>query len=268
MLLTQLGIERLWGGGPEGGWPFMRYWVRPATMWLAPGSCGYGLDRVPESGGFVLAANHLSAIDPPLVGIFSRRAIWYMMKAELAELPLVGEALTWSGAFPIRRGESDREGVRRARQLVRNGHAVGIFAEGTRQRFGHPGPVKPGAAMIAMQEEVPIVPVGLDSFGWSLTNRRACCVVFGAPLRFEGVRRNGRGYKLASEHLGEELVRLWRLAATAAAAGFPETLADGSHRSGPVLPGGGTVAPDGIPNVSALVSTGRPGGRGGRRPGR
>ena len=111
MLLTRLGIERLWGGGPEGSWAFMRYWVRPATMWLAPGSCGYGLDRVPAAGGAVLAATHLSAIDPPLIGSFSRRAIWYMMKLELAEIPVLGEAPDVVGRIP---DPARRERPRRA----------------------------------------------------------------------------------------------------------------------------------------------------------
>ena len=100
MLLTRLGIERLWGGGPEGGWAFMRYWVGPATMWLAPCSFGYGLERVPESGGAVLAINHLSAIDPPLVGFYSRRAIWYMMKSELDGDPAHRRSLHVGGWVP------------------------------------------------------------------------------------------------------------------------------------------------------------------------
>ena len=83
--------------------------------------------------------NHLAAVDPPLVGSYSTRAVWYMMKSELLEIPVVGEALTWSGAFPIRRGESDREGSSEGAGVVREGHIVGVFAEGTRQRFGYPG---------------------------------------------------------------------------------------------------------------------------------
>jgi 1-acyl-sn-glycerol-3-phosphate acyltransferase len=230
----------------------MRYWVGPATLRLAPGSCGYGADRVPASGGAVLAANHLSALDPPLVGTFSRRAIWYMMKFELAEIPLVGEVLTWTGAFPIRRGESDREGLRRARELVSRGHVIGIFPEGTRQRFGYPGPVQPGAVMISMYEHVPVVPCGVESFGWSPRNRRACCVVFGEPMLFEGVPAGGRGYKEAARLLQAELERLWRLAAEAVAAGFPSELRDGTPRSEPVAPGHGLRVEGGVRNVSAL----------------
>jgi 1-acyl-sn-glycerol-3-phosphate acyltransferase len=253
VVLTRLGIERLWGGGPEGGWAFMRYWVRPVTLWLAPGSFAYGLDRIPEAGGAVLAANHLSAIDPPLIGVFSRRAIWYMMKAELAEIPFIGEALTWSGAFPVRRGESDRESIRRARELVRDGHLVGIFAEGSRQRLGHPGPVQPGAVMIAMHEEVPLIPCGVESFGWTRKHRRPCCVVFGQAMRFVGLPRKGRGYRLAAGLLQAELERLWRQAAEAVAAGFPLALPDGTPRGEAIPPGGGALTDGRIRNVGALA---------------
>jgi 1-acyl-sn-glycerol-3-phosphate acyltransferase len=237
VLLTRLGIERLWGGGPEGGWAFMRYWVRPATLWLAPGSFGYGLERMPTSGGVVLAVNHLSAIDPPLVGCFSRRAMWYMMKSELTEIPFVGEALTWAGGFPIRRGESDREGLRRARELVRDGHLVSMFPEGTRQRLGYPGEFQPGAAMIALHEQVPVLPCGVESFGWSINNRRPCCVVFGEPLSLEGIPANGHGFRQGTEVIHREVLRLWRMAAEAVAAGFPPALPDGAPRAEAIPPG-------------------------------
>jgi 1-acyl-sn-glycerol-3-phosphate acyltransferase len=147
VLLTRLGVPWLWGADVEKGWVFMRFNVVPiTTRWLAPDSYCYGLDRLPKTGGAVFAMNHLSAIDPPLVGSFSNRAIWYMTKSELLEIPIVGEALTWAGGFPIRRGESDREGLRKARELVREGHVVGVFVEGTRQRFGYPGEVHPRRA--------------------------------------------------------------------------------------------------------------------------
>ena len=161
---TRLGVPWLWGGDVEKAWVFMRFNVVPITaMVMAPGSYAYGTDRIPLEGGAVLAVNHLAAIDPPLVGSYSTRAVWYMMKSELLEIPVAGEALTWTGAFPIRRGESDRDGMRKAFELVREGHVVGIFAEGTRQRFGYPGPVHAGAATIAMKEDVPVIPCGVES---------------------------------------------------------------------------------------------------------
>jgi len=212
----------------------MRFNVVPATTRVfARGSYGYGLDRIPAQGGAVVAVNHLSAVDPPLVGSFSNRAIWYMMKSELVDIPVVGEAFTWAGGFPIRRGESDRDGLRKARELVREGHLVGIFVEGTRQRFGYPGPIHSGALTIALRERVPVIPVGVESFGWSRTNRRACCVVWGEPITFDrGTGGNGSraAFAAAKETVRLEILRLWRQAAEAAGSGFPARLADGTPR--------------------------------------
>jgi 1-acyl-sn-glycerol-3-phosphate acyltransferase len=233
VLLTRLGVPKLWGENHEAVWPVLRRFVSPIVVALAP-SYGYGLERVPAEGGAVVAANHLSAIDPPLVGAFSPRPVIFMTKAELLAIPVIGELLGWAGAFPVRRGEGDRESVRRARALARDGHLVGVFVEGTRQRFGHPGRLHPGAVMIAIQEGVPVVPCGLYSFGWGLRNRRPCAIVWGGPLELSGYPRSGRGYREAARVVGEEITRLARLAAEAVAAGFPPVLPDGSTRSGPV----------------------------------
>jgi 1-acyl-sn-glycerol-3-phosphate acyltransferase len=216
----------------EKGWVFMRFNAVPITTGLmAPGSYAYGRRRLPCVGGAVMAINHLSAIDPALVGSFSNRAVWYMMKSELLEIPVVGEALTWAGAFPIRRGGSDREGLRKARELVREGHVVGVFVEGTRQRLGYPAArVHAGAATIAIKEQVPVIPCAVESFRWSIRNRRACCVVYGEPISFQGIDSNGRAYKRAAEQIRLEILRLWRQAADAVAAGFPLELPDGTRR--------------------------------------
>jgi 1-acyl-sn-glycerol-3-phosphate acyltransferase len=230
VFLTRLGIPKLWREDPEVLWPYARLFVSPTTLWLAP-SYGYGLERVPPEGGGVVAVNHLSAIDPPLIGSLSPRTIFYMAKVELLSMPLVGDILMWTGAFPVRRGEGDRESLRQAREIARDGHMVGVFVEGTRQRFGYPGEVLPGAMMIALQEQVPIVPCGVYSFGWSPTNRMPCAVVWGDPIDVSGLPRSGRGYKQAAGIVGAEISRLWRLAGEAIAAGFPDELADGSGRT-------------------------------------
>jgi 1-acyl-sn-glycerol-3-phosphate acyltransferase len=229
VFLTRGVIPKLWGEDPERLWPFARYLVAPTTLWLAP-SYGYGLERVPATGGGVVAANHLSAIDPPLLGALSPRAIYYMAKKELLDMPLVGDVLMWTGAFPVRRGLGDRDSLRQAREIARDGHFVGIFVEGTRQRFGYPGEVLPGAMMIALQEGVPIVPAGIYSFGWTRKNRMPCAVVWGDPIDLAALPRTGRGYKQAAEIVGKEILRLWRHAAEAVAAGFPLQLPDGAHR--------------------------------------
>jgi 1-acyl-sn-glycerol-3-phosphate acyltransferase len=236
VFLRRLGISKLWREDPETLWPYARRLATPVTFWLAPGSYGYGLERVPASGGGVVAANHLSAIDPPLLGSLCPRTIYYMAKKELLDMPLVGDVLMWTGAFPVRRGEGDRESLRQAREIAREGHMVGVFVEGTRQRFGYPGEVLPGATMIALQEGVPIVPCGIYSFGWTKKNRMPCALVWGDPMDLDGLPRSGRGYKQAADIVGKELLRLWRQAGEAAAAGFPEELPDGARRSGRFYP--------------------------------
>jgi len=228
-------IPKLWGDDPECMWTALRWGVSPALFYLAPGSAGYGLDRVPPEGGAVLAANHLAAIDHPLIGIFSPRTIFFMAKAELVGMPVVGELLTWTGVFPVRRGEADREALREARRLARDGHVVGVHVEGTRQRLGYPGEVKIGGVMIAMQEGVPIIPCAVETFRWGLKNARTCAVVYGRPIILDGLRRNKAGYAEAIEIVGAEITRLWRLAAEAVANGMPRELSDGARRFKPYL---------------------------------
>ena len=232
--LTTLGIPKLWDEDPEAFWRFARHVVPPALRVLAP-TAAYGGERVPREGGGVVAANHFSGIDHPLIGSFCPRSIYFLAKAELFAIPLLGEVLAWLGVLPIRRGEGDREALRRARELVREGKLVGVHLEGTRQRFGHPGPVQTGGLMIAMQEGAPVIPCGVDTFGWSPSNRRLCAVVWGEPLDVSDLPRNRAGYATAAERVRTEMVRLWRLAAEACAAGLPPELPDGTRRHGPYV---------------------------------
>ena len=218
-------------GSVEAGWWFGRRIAPRVAVTLAP-AAGYGVDRVPLEGGGVVAANHFSAIDHPLIGAFSPRPLYFLAKAELFEIPVLAQVLSWLGVFAVRRGEGDREAVRHARELVREGNLVCVHVEGTRQRFGHPGPLHPGALMIAMQEGVPVIPCAVDTFGWRPWNRRTCSVVWGEPLSVDDLPRNRKGYAEAGDRVGEEIVRLWRLAVAASAAGLPEELPDGARRSG------------------------------------
>jgi 1-acyl-sn-glycerol-3-phosphate acyltransferase len=228
-MLLELGAYRLFRKDPLVCWTFMRVWLPALLRVLAP-SAGYGVSRMPATGGAVLVANHLSALDPPAIGVYSTRAIRYMTKAELLRVPIAGEFMRMAGTFAVRRGEGDRDSLRVARWLVREGHVLGMFMEGTRQKLGYPGPAHSGAAMVAMQEGVPIVPVGIDAFGWSLRNPRPFAVAIGEPMILSGFPRNGRGYKEATGIIEAELVRLWRLAAQAVADGFPDRLRDGTER--------------------------------------
>jgi 1-acyl-sn-glycerol-3-phosphate acyltransferase len=170
----------------------------------------YGRERVPMDGGLVVASNHLSWIDPPVLGAAIPRTLYFMAKVEAHRVPGLGQLMRSFGAFSVRRGESDREAVRTMRQLVRDGHALGLFAEGTRQRSGVPGPVQPGAAMVAINEEVPVICSAIyGSFEWRLGNFSPVSLAWGTPMSFDGLPRGGKGYKEASAEIEREIRKLW-----------------------------------------------------------
>jgi len=170
----------------------------------------YGRERMPMEGGLVVAANHFSWIDPPVLGAATPRTLYYMAKVEAHRVPGLGHLMRSFGAFSVRRGESDRDAVRTMRQLVRDGHALGLFVEGTRQRSGVPGPVQPGAAMVAINEGAPVICAAIyGSFEWRLGNFSPVSVAWGRPMSFDGLPRGGKGYKEASAEIEHELRRLW-----------------------------------------------------------
>jgi 1-acyl-sn-glycerol-3-phosphate acyltransferase len=182
----------------------------------------YGKERVPLEGGLVMAVNHFSWIDPPVFGHASPRTIYFLAKIEAHRVPGLGQLIRLFGTISVRRGESDREAVRLMRQAVRDGHALGLFAEGTRQRGGVPGKVQPGAAMVALQEDVPVVPAAIHgTHEWRVGNWKPVSVVWGEPMRFAGLPKSGKGYREASAEIEREVYRLWRWLVEVHEAGRP-----------------------------------------------
>ena len=170
----------------------------------------YGAERMPRSGGAVLAINHFSWIDIPCIGYVSPRNLYFLAKVEAHRVPGLGQVIRGFGTLAVRRGESDREAVRRMREVVRDGNVLGVFVEGTRQRSGVPGHVQPGAAMVALQEDVPVICAAIHgSQHWRLGNFAPVSIAWGEPMRFEGLPRGGKGYRAASEEIEQELHRLW-----------------------------------------------------------
>jgi 1-acyl-sn-glycerol-3-phosphate acyltransferase len=193
----------------DAAWAVGRVTIQPAVF-VAARLRVYGAERVPLTGGLVLACNHFSWIDPPALGAACPRKVYFMAKVEAHRVPGLGQLMRTFGAFAVRRGESDRDAVRTMREIVRDGNALGMFVEGTRQRAGVPGTVLPGAAMVAINEEVPVVPVAIHgSQTWRLGNFHPVTVAWGRPLTFDGLPRGGRGYKEASSAIEREIRKLW-----------------------------------------------------------
>ena len=190
-------------------WPFGRHTLGA----LAAGAARLQVhhkDRIPRTGGFVIALNHMSWIDVPLFAYANPRNTYYVAKVEAHRIPGLGQFIRAFGSFAIRRGESDREAVRRMREVVREGGCLGVFVEGTRQKSGVPGEVQPGAAMVALQEDVPVVCGAISgSLEWKLTNLHPTTIVWGKPMHFVGLPKGAKGYREASEEIGAEIRRLW-----------------------------------------------------------
>jgi 1-acyl-sn-glycerol-3-phosphate acyltransferase len=207
----------------EALWPFGRYtfgWLGALTARVRY----YGSDRIPRSGGVVLALNHFSWIDIPCFGVACPRNTYFVAKVEAHRIPGLGQFIRTFGAISVRRGESDREAVRRMREVVREGGVLGLFVEGTRQRSGVPGEVQPGAAMVAIQEEVPVVCGAIyGTQDYRLGNFAPATVAWGEPIRFEGLPRGAKGYRAASQEIQSEIHRLWRWAGDVHAAGRPRS---------------------------------------------
>jgi 1-acyl-sn-glycerol-3-phosphate acyltransferase len=149
-----------------------------------------GVDRLPE-GGFVLASNHISNLDPWPLGLplYPKRFLRFMAKSELYWWPL-RYALRGGGAFPVRRGEKDLEAIETAVRLCREGHVVVMFPEGTRRRKGLRKKWQPrahsGAARIALEANVPLVPAAVKGTD-RLARLGPLRVVYGEPVDVDGL---------------------------------------------------------------------------------
>jgi 1-acyl-sn-glycerol-3-phosphate acyltransferase len=193
----------------DAAWVVGRATIGTAVKIAAP-LRSYGAERMPMTGGLVVAANHFGWVDPPALGAASPRTLYFMAKIEAYRVPGLGQLMRSFGAFSVRRGESDRDAVRTMRQIVRDGHALGLFVEGTRQRSGEPGPVQPGAAMVAINEDAPVIPVAIHgSQSWRPGNFHPVSLAWGKPMSFDGLPKGGKGYKEASVEIEREIRTLW-----------------------------------------------------------
>jgi 1-acyl-sn-glycerol-3-phosphate acyltransferase len=169
----------------------------------------YGRDRIPMNGPVVFCFNHFSWLDPWALGSVVPRTVYYVAKQEAHDAFFIGRFIRIFGTTAIRRGESDREAIRVMRDIVRRGDALGMFPEGTRQKR-EPGPVRSGAAMIAVSEHVPVVCGAIHGTqDWRFGNFHPVSIAFGEPMDLSGHPRNSKGYREASAEIQTELRRLW-----------------------------------------------------------
>ena len=123
-----------------------------------------GLEHVPREGALIVASNHTSNADPPLIQAWLvpalGRPVHWMAKAEALDPPVIGWYFKQIGAFGIRRGAADTEAFRLARRVLDEGRVLGAFPEGTRSYDGRLQAAKEGVALLALRTGAPVLPVG------------------------------------------------------------------------------------------------------------
>jgi len=147
--------------------------------------------QLPRTGGFLIAANHASYLDIPLLGCGLNRRAWYLGRNDLFPIPVLNEMLQSLGWIPVKLGRLDREAFGKAISLIRSGKVVVIFPEGRRTHDGHLRPPKAGIGVIVSKTGCPVVPVYLKGtfevlpVGACWPRWRQVTVRFGPPIVFE-----------------------------------------------------------------------------------
>ncbi|HET6384746.1 MAG TPA: lysophospholipid acyltransferase family protein [Armatimonadota bacterium] len=150
-----------------------------------------GRSHLPSNGGYIVAANHVSFIDPPIVGGALIRPAYFMAKAELFKTPVFGDAIPLVGAYPVKRGSPDRAAVKRTLDLLSRGEVVSIFPEGTRRPPGELGDAESGFGWLVYKARVPVVPIGITGSadllprGARFLKTARVRVHIGEPLNFD-----------------------------------------------------------------------------------
>ena len=188
----------------------------------------------------LLAANHVSLFDPPVVGAGAPRPLHFMAKAELFRVPFLGWLIRNLNAHPVERDGADAAALRHALLLLREGKALLVFPEGTRGTEGQLQPGRPGAGMLAALSEAPVVPVYVQGTGYALPrgasrpHRARVTVRYGPPLRF----KRGRGKHRYQEISDQIMAAIGRLKAEAEqASGFSGSVGARDARADADAPG-------------------------------
>ena len=172
-----------------------------------------GRENIPQDGAVILAANHLSNWDPPLLACFLARKVSYMAKQELFEIPVFGTAIRYCHAFPVKRGEADRTAIKTAVAVLKDGKCLGLFPEGTRSRTGEMGKAEAGVGLIAAMTGAPLVPAAISGteqiFGKGGGKfLPKVTVVFGEPMVFTGNRKDKAALEKFSDDVMKKIAEL------------------------------------------------------------
>lgn len=209
---------------PKGNrWYFFVLWVaRHIVLRLFSGGLKIiGQENIPREGPVILAPNHVSFFDPPVVSCGSPRCVAFLAKEELFKPPVFGPLIRSLNAFPVKRGAGDTSAVRLALEKLAEGHCLIMFPEGTRGDGHTLGAMQSGVAMLAKKSGALVVPVGVYGThkilpkGKKLPGFSRLRVAYGKPFTYveasvsDDDKENRRAF---NERLEREVVEQCRLA--------------------------------------------------------
>ena len=157
---------------------FLRSILRPLVFLLyRPSLIGY--ENLQIQGKGIIICNHISLLDPVVIGCIVPRPIHLMAKKELFKNRFFSWFLSHLGAFPVKRGTADISAIKKALKFLENGELFGIFPEGTRSKTGNMQDLEPGVAMIALKSNAPVIPVFIHNHYRSF---KKTFITIGAPI--------------------------------------------------------------------------------------
>jgi 1-acyl-sn-glycerol-3-phosphate acyltransferase len=175
-----------------------------------------GQKNIPATGGYILASNHASYLDPPFVGCWSSRSVYFLAKKELFDNWLLRQVMRKINAFPVKRGHMDRQALQTMARVIGDGNGLVVFPEGTRSRTDDFLRPKPGVGMMAIQARCPVVPAyvhGSNRLRDCFWGRCNFSITYGPPISADWIASNEadkEGYRAVSQEIMSRIEGLKR----------------------------------------------------------
>lgn len=164
-----------------------------------------GTENIPKEGPVIICSNHISNYDPPIVGITCPRPIHFMAKEELFQNKIFGFILKNVNAILIKRGMSDRNALRKGLEVLKEGHVLGLFPEGTRSKTGEIKKGMAGAGFFALRSKATVVPCAIVG---SYTSKEPLKVFYGKPVDIETLRSTKASAQEVTDTIMNEIKKL------------------------------------------------------------
>ena len=174
-----------------------------------------GAENMIEEGPCIIAANHCSFLDPPLVGVACKRAIHYLARKSLLDVPVLGPILQELNVIPVDKKNPERSALMGIISVVKSGGAALIFPEGSRSPDGQLQPAQPGIGMVVAKTGAPVIPVRIYGSHEALPRNgvlprcTSVNVIVGKPLHFwSSDSRHRPAYQKISDRIMDAIARL------------------------------------------------------------